>query len=139
MNWLVTRFRFQNIFWKNINCFRFWWKTYTKRCTNNYVMSRVKDFLPLHFEVGCFQFQVIIWKTEECRVSTNTALKTWQWKSDFDFVPLLFTLRPVSVVATSCFRYIGPCRWSWLVLDGFSSFLFVLGRFSSFLTLVSTV
>ena len=40
--WLVTCFWFQNMFWKNINCFRFWWKTYTKRCTSNYVISRVK-------------------------------------------------------------------------------------------------
>ena len=42
LNWLVTYCRFQNMFWKNINCFRFWWKTYTKRCTSNYVISRVK-------------------------------------------------------------------------------------------------
>ena len=40
--WLVTCFWFQNMFWKNINCFRFWWKTYTKCCTSNYVISRVK-------------------------------------------------------------------------------------------------
>ena len=39
---LVTCFWFQNIFWKNINCFPFWWKTYTKRCTSNYVISRAK-------------------------------------------------------------------------------------------------
>ena len=42
LSWLVTCSRFQNMFWKNINCFRFWWKTYTKRCTNNYVISSVK-------------------------------------------------------------------------------------------------
>ena len=42
LNWLVTCFWFQNMFWKNINCFRFWWKTYTKRCTSNYVISLVK-------------------------------------------------------------------------------------------------
>ena len=42
LNWLATCFWFQNMFWKNINCFRFWWKTYTKRCTSNYVISRVK-------------------------------------------------------------------------------------------------
>ena len=46
-----------NMFWKNVNCFQFWWKTYTKGCTSNYVISRVKrlhvskDFLPLHFAV----------------------------------------------------------------------------------------
>ena len=42
LNWLITCFRFRNMFWKNISCFRFWWKTYTKRCTNNYVISRLK-------------------------------------------------------------------------------------------------
>ena len=42
LNWLITCFRFQNMFWKNISCFRFWSKTYTKCCTNNYVISRVK-------------------------------------------------------------------------------------------------
>ena len=39
---LVTCFWFQNMFWKNIDCFPFWWKTYTKRCTSNYVISHVK-------------------------------------------------------------------------------------------------
>ena len=40
--WLVTCFIFHNMFWKNVNCFRFSWKTYTKRSTSNYVISRVK-------------------------------------------------------------------------------------------------
>ena len=74
LNWLVT-------FWKNINCFRFSWKTYTNRCTSNYVISRVKR-LSLWL-VRCFQNQGIIWKTEECRVIKNIALKTWRWKSQF--------------------------------------------------------
>ena len=39
---LMDNVRFQNMFWKS-NCrFPFCWKTYTKRCTNNYVISRVK-------------------------------------------------------------------------------------------------
>ena len=42
LNWLVTCFWFQIMFWKNINCFRFWWKTYTKRCTSNCVILLVK-------------------------------------------------------------------------------------------------
>ena len=42
LNWLVTCFWFQNMFWKNVNCFQFWWRTYTKRCTSNCVISRVK-------------------------------------------------------------------------------------------------
>ena len=30
------------MFGKNISCFRFWWKSYTKCCTCNYVISCVK-------------------------------------------------------------------------------------------------
>ena len=40
--WLVTCFWFQDMFWKNINCFGSWWKTYANRCTSNYVISCVK-------------------------------------------------------------------------------------------------
>ena len=42
--------------------------------------------------VRCFQFQGMIWKMEECRVSKNIALKHGRENPDFDFVPLLFTL-----------------------------------------------
>ena len=60
LNWLVTCFRFQNLFWKNINCFRFWWKSYTKYCTSNYVISRVKTFSSpaLSGWSGAFNFRV---------------------------------------------------------------------------------
>ena len=37
-----------------------------------------------------------------------------------------------SVVATSCFSYIGPCRWFCLILDNFSSFQVVLDHFRLF-------
>ena len=52
LNWLVTCFRFQNMFWKNINCFRFWWKLTQSiaQLTMEYHVS--KDFVPLHFVVG---------------------------------------------------------------------------------------
>ena len=50
LNCLVTCLRFQNLFWKNISCFRFRLNIYTKRCISNYVMS--KDFLSLHFAVS---------------------------------------------------------------------------------------
>ena len=43
LNWLIICFRFQNMFWKNISCFRSWWKTYTKHWTNNYLISRDKS------------------------------------------------------------------------------------------------
>ena len=60
LNWLVTCFQFLNMFWKNINCFRFWWKMYAKRCTSNCVISHVKRLSSPAF-CGCsgaFKFRV---------------------------------------------------------------------------------
>ena len=108
LNWLVTCFRFQNMFWKNIYCFQFWWKTYTKHCTSSYVISRIKRLysLALCGWSGAFNFRV--WFGE----GKNP---------DFDFV-LLFLLCWIKshlfcvlspVVAASCSNYIDPrpCRW----------------------------
>ena len=107
--WLVTCFLSQNMFWKNINCFRFWWKTYPKCCTSSYVISRIKSFLHLHFAVG----QVLSIS------GYNLENETWRWKSRFWFCPSFvyfadlkpFILRPISVVAASCFNYLVPCGW----------------------------
>ena len=69
----------------------------------------IKTFFPFTLElVRCFQFQGMIWKTEHDGENP-----------DFDFVPLLFTLLwlknhlscVLSVVAVSCFNYIGSCTW----------------------------
>ena len=55
---------------KSINCFRFWWKTYTKR---------QRTFFPCILRlVKCFQFQNMIWKTEECHLRKNIELKIWR-------------------------------------------------------------
>ena len=54
LNWLVTCFWFQNMFWKNINCLQFWKRTYTKHCTSNCV-----NVCTLWL-VRCFQFQGMI-------------------------------------------------------------------------------
>ena len=70
----------------NINCFRFWWNTYKKRCTSNCNITCQNTFFPCILRlVRCLQFQGMILKTEECRVSKNIALKTWRWKSRFWF------------------------------------------------------
>ena len=119
LNWLVTCFQFQNMFWKNINCFRFWWKTYTKRCTSNYVISRVKRLSSpaLCGWSGAFNFRVWFGK-RNMAVKIPTLIL-------FRFCLLCWLktiLRSVSVVSASCFNYIGPCRWFYLALDGFSSF-----------------
>ena len=49
----ITCFQFQNMFWKN-SCFWFWWKTYTKRFTNNYEslyhVSKIFLRLPFAFD-----------------------------------------------------------------------------------------
>ena len=106
--WLVTCFWFQNMFWKNINCFRFRWKTYTMHCTSNY-----EDFLPLHFVDG----QVLSFS------GYDLEKRTWWWKSWFWFCAFFvyfadlikpFILHPVSVVTASCFDYILA------LVDGFS-------------------
>ena len=44
LNWFITCFRLQNMFWKNISWFQFWWKIYTKRCLNNNVNLRLINF-----------------------------------------------------------------------------------------------
>ena len=64
LNWLVTCFWFQNMFWKNINCFRLWWKIYLKRCTSNYVISQVKRLSSsaLSDWSGAFKFRVCFGK-----------------------------------------------------------------------------
>ena len=64
LNWLITCFQFRNMFWKNISCFRFCSKTYTTRCTNNYVISRVKKHF-LSARCGCssaFNLRTCFWK-----------------------------------------------------------------------------
>ena len=52
-----------------------------------------------------------------------------------NFLLLLLQLQVVIIMQA----HIGLYRWFQLVLDGFGSFQIVLGRFSLFLTLVSTI
>ena len=84
LNWVVTCFQFQRMFWKN-NCFQFWWRTYTKHCRRNYLISCIKRLSSLHFAVG----QVLSISgydlEHRCRVSKNIAIKTWRWKFLFWF------------------------------------------------------
>ena len=59
LNWLVMCIQFQRVFWKN-NCFWFWWRTYTRHCTRNYVISCVKRLSSpvLCSWSGAFNFRV---------------------------------------------------------------------------------
>ena len=48
-------------------CFRFWSKTFTKRCTNNFYYDGTKQFLPWsNWLVTWFQFQNMFWKNINC-------------------------------------------------------------------------
>ena len=62
-----------------------------------------ENFPRLHFAFD--QFQDMIWNTEECRVSKNIKNKQNQKyggkNSDFDFVPILFTLLTFSCLCCS--------------------------------------
>ena len=104
LNWLVTCFDFRICF-RKVNASDFYKKTYAKRCASNYLISRVNRLLPLHFAVDQ---ALSIWKTEECRVSKNIALKTWRWKSRFWFCFAfvyfadLKTIHFVSCLYSSC-------------------------------------
>ena len=86
LSWLATCFWFQNMFWKNINRFRFWWKTYTERCTSNYVILRVKRLSSpaLCGWSGAFNFRVWFGK-RRMRGKQKYCIKTWRWKSRFWF------------------------------------------------------
>ena len=113
LNWMKTCFQFQNKFWKNISCFQFWWKTYTKRCTNNYVTS--KDFLRLHFAVDQV-LSIAGYDFENGRLSRKQKylIKIMAVKMPililFCFC-LLCWLSSVSIVAASYLNYVGPFRW----------------------------
>ena len=107
---LVTCFWFQNMLLKNINCFRFWWKTYAKRCTSNYVISRVKwrSFPALFGWSGVFNFRVWFGKrnmTVKIPILILFLFYLLCWLINHLFCVL-------SVVAPSCFNYIDTCRWS---------------------------
>ena len=77
---LITCFRFQNMFWKIISCFGLWWKTCIKRSTKNYVISGVKTLSSPSLCVwssSIFQFQDMIWKTEEYECKQKCWIKNY--------------------------------------------------------------
>ena len=83
-------------------CFRFWSKTLSKRWTNNSLLScdkTISCLLELIGHVFSISEHVLEkqWLLPTLRKSLHKALHN--------------ILRPVSVVAASCFNYISPCRW----------------------------
>ena len=69
-----------------------------------------KDFLSLHFAVGQglslsgYDLEIGKYRVRKNMVVKIPVLVLFR-------VCLLCWLRPVSVVAASCFNHIGPCRW----------------------------
>ena len=99
LNWLIMCFQFQNMFWEKIGCFQFWWKTYTKHCINNCVISHVKRLsLPTLGNWSC-AFNFRIWFGKRTNVVEAKNIKNI---SNFDFVLLLFTLLTFSCLYCSC-------------------------------------
>ena len=56
------------VLWSHAStCFRFWSKTFTKRCSNNFYYHVTKQFLPcLIWFVTCFRFQNMFRKNINC-------------------------------------------------------------------------
>ena len=57
MNWLVLCFWFQNMFWRNIDCFQFWWKL---KALHKYLCNirHQKTFFPCFLWAGAFNSRV---------------------------------------------------------------------------------
>ena len=104
LNWLTMFFRFQNMFYKNIGCFQSWWKTYTKHCTKNYVMAHVKRLSSpsLCSWSSAFNFRIWFRKQKNAVKAKILHQNCGSKNSDFDFVPLLFTLLTSSCLYCSC-------------------------------------
>ena len=104
LNSLVYCFWFQNMFWKNINCFRLRWKIYLKRCARNCVISQVKRLSSsaLSSWSGAFTFRYA-WTTKEFCISKDFASKTWQWKSWFQFCSIFVYFADLKII------YFVPC------------------------------
>ena len=76
LNYSIKCIRFQNMFWRNISCFRFWWKIYTKRCTNNNVIPRVKRLSSPALCAWSISGHDL--EMEECCIRKNIELKIWR-------------------------------------------------------------
>ena len=76
LHYFIKCIRFQNMFWRNISCFRFWWKIYTKRCTNNNVIPRVKRLSSPALCAWSISGHDL--EMEECRIRKNIELKIWR-------------------------------------------------------------
>ena len=121
-NYFIKCIQFQNIFWRNISCFRLWWKIYTKRCTNTNVTSRIKRLSSPALCTGSISEHDL--EMEERRVSKNIELKIWRQKFRFWFW-FLFTLLTFSCLYC-CYKLL------LLLLDCFSLFLTLVSTFRSY-------
>ena len=85
-----------------------------------------KDFICLHFAVGeLLSISGCDLENERMPFKQKYCIKDMAVKIPILILLcfcLLCWLSPVSVVAASCFNYIGPCGWFSLILDDFSLF-----------------
>ena len=123
LNWMVTCFRFYNMFWKN-NCFQFLMKNYTKHCASNCVIARVRT-LSSPALCGCSCLRGIwanTWRFENMtpfQQCHNKQIRTSRWKSRFWFRPAFVysaDLKTTYFATCLCctyilFNYIDTCRW----------------------------
>ena len=91
LNWLKNALSMSECFGKILTGFNFNKKNYAKRCRRNHVISRVKDFLPLHFAVD----QVLSISGYDLECKQKYCIKN-------------MTVN-IPVVATIWFNYISPC------------------------------
>ena len=118
------------VFWfRTSTCFRF-----TKRCSNNFLLSSDQSISSLHV----LEKQLLSILMNRCtsnyiisgvKLLSSPALCIWSgafnfraWFRKWNMAVKIPILRPASEVSASCFNYVGPCRWFYLALDGFSSF-----------------
>ena len=74
-------------------CFEFWSKTFTKRCTNNSLVSHTEQFLPcLNWLVTCFRFQNMLWRNINC---FQFWWKTYRKRCTSNFSPQHFAVGQV--------------------------------------------
>ena len=89
LNWFIMCFQLQKMFWKNINSFPFWWRTYTKLCSINYVISHVKrlSLVALCDRSSVFNFR--IWFEKRKNVFKTDILNQKHFVKNSE-LPLLF-------------------------------------------------
>ena len=109
------------MFKENMNYFQFSWKTYTKHCTNNYVLPYVKRLFLLALCGWSSAFNSRIWSGKS--KNKNIKLKTMLSKFQFWFFLFLFNLLTfLSLLQPQVVLFIMALVYGCGHLDNFKSF-----------------